>query len=124
MSTTEQTNERATDRAAAPEKSLKRYWVGWSSRHESIETPYVKWKTRATRVGRAVAGSTHRYSYAAVVDASDREKAWHAVASLYSDAEELFVREKASDFWPPRDRFPSPSMEFRRQADALNDSGV
>lgn len=88
---------------------VKRYWVGWTSRHESIETPYPKWKTRATRVGRAEPGSTHRFSYAGVVDADDREKAWHQVARLFSDAEELFVREKASDFWPPADRFPQAS---------------
>lgn len=88
-------------------RSVKRYWVGWTSRHESVETPYPKWKTRASRAGRAEAGATFRFSYAAVVDADDRETAWHEVARLYSDAEELFVREKASDFWPPVDRFPS-----------------
>lgn len=90
-------------------RGVKRYWVGWTSRHESIETAYPKWKVRATRVGRAEPGATHRFSYAAVVDANDREKAWHEVARLYSDAEELFVREKSTDFWPPTDRFPQAS---------------
>lgn len=101
-------------------RGVKRYWVGWTSRHESIETPYPKWKTRASRAGRTEAqrdgagrwceaGATFRFSYAAVVDADDREKAWHEVARLYSDAEELFVREKSTDFWPPTDRFPQAS---------------
>lgn len=89
--------------------SLKRYWVGWTSRIESAETAFVKWKTRALRIPFAEAGSTHRFNYVAVVDAPDRESAWQAVVGAYVDAEELFVREKAGDFWPPRDRFQQAS---------------
>lgn len=88
---------------------LKRYWVGWTSLIESVETPFDKWKTRASRVAYAEAGSTYRFSYAGVVDAPDRESAWQAVVRLYTDAEELFVREKPADFRPPPDRFPKNS---------------
>lgn len=99
----------------------KRYWVGWTSREESVETPYPKWKVRASRVGRAEPGATHLYTYAAVIDSDDREKAWHEVAARYPDATELFVRQKERDFWPPRDRFPPPSLEFRAQvAESVN----
>lgn len=90
-------------------KALKRHWVGWKSKLESVETPYSKWKTRAVRVGRDEAGKTYVFTYAAVIDAEDREKAWHDVARLFADAEELFVREKTGDFWPPADRFPEAS---------------
>lgn len=97
----------------------RRYWVGWTSRHEQVDTPYPKWKTRASRVGRAAPGQTLLISYCAVIDAEDRERAWHEVAGRFPDASELFVREKAKDYWPPRDRFPSPSTEFRAAAESL-----
>lgn len=97
----------------------KRYWVGWTSRLENVDTPFPKWKTRATRAGRAEPGATYLISYAAVIDADDREKAWHAVAERYADATEQYVREKARDFWPPRDRFPKASWDFRADAEKL-----
>lgn len=97
----------------------KRYWVGWTSRKESVETPFPKWKVKASRMGRAEPGAALLYSYAAVIDAADREKAWHAVAERYPDANELYVRQKDSSFWPPRDRFPPPSYEFRAQVEEL-----
>jgi hypothetical protein len=85
---------------------IKRFWVGWSSRLEAVETAYPKWKTSARRLG---VGMPFMFSYAAVVDAGDREAAWQKVVSLYADAEELFVKEKPNDFWPPADRYPKAS---------------
>jgi hypothetical protein len=95
---------------SSQKRGVKRFWVGWTSRHESIETPFPKWKVRATRVGRAEPGSTHRFSYAAVVDAEDRESAWQEIARRFPDSEEQFVREKSNDFWPPADRYPQPQV--------------
>lgn len=92
-----------TGAAAQRAVRSKRFWVGWSSRRESLDTPFIKWKTCVTHVP----GSDElSHGYAAVIDADDRETAWQLVAGCYADAEESFVKEKPRDFWPPADRFP------------------
>lgn len=84
----------------------KRFWIGWGSKLTGVETSFVKWVIRANRM--PFSGDIV-YSYAAVVDATDRESAWQKVVRAFVDADESFVKEKWPDFWPPADRFPKAS---------------
>lgn len=99
--------EKVEARALEPKPArYKRFWVGWSSRRQTVVTPFPKWRTSVVSVPFTEMMS---YGYMAVIDAEDRESAWHAVVLGYPDAEEAYVKEKESDFWPPTDRFPRVS---------------
>lgn len=83
-----------------------RFWVGWGSQLTGVETSFPKWVIRGQRMpftGEVV------YSYAAIVDAVDRESAWQKVVEAFADADESFVKQKPNDYWPPADRFPKAS---------------
>lgn len=85
---------------------VTRFWVGWGSQLTGVDTVFPKWVIRAQRMphsGELV------YSYAAIVDAIDRESAWQKVVEAFGDADESFVKQKPDNYWPPADRFPKAS---------------
>lgn len=53
------------------------------------------------------------YTVNAVVDATEREKAWHRVVLHFPDAEELFVREMPATWWPEHVSWPSAAEKQR-----------
>jgi hypothetical protein len=106
MSSKEATEHGAEYGAAGKARGLKRFWIGWGSKLSGVETGFVKWTIRANRMPFT---DDLIYSYAAVVDAVDRESAWQRVVESFVDADESFVKEKPRDYWPPADRFARPS---------------
>lgn len=85
---------------------LTRFWVGWGSKLKDVDTAFSKWIIRGQRMPFS---DDVIYSYAAIVDAVDREGAWHQVVEAFGDADEAFVKKKPSNYWPPADRFPKAS---------------
>lgn len=101
-----------SDSKAEGKIETKRFWIGWESRRE-VSTPFSKWTLGSRRTGATAAGETYIYTYNAVVDAPDRERAWHQVVYFFADAREKFVREKPTEFWPPRDFGAADGREGR-----------